>query len=335
MAQIQFPAGLSRRTLLAAGAALAAGPALGQDGDCRIGLPPDHVKGPPVFLDYDQVELDAAYRQEVYQPNIGRVNGRLSALSGDFRFRRGDPARFAYGEGPFEGLDLYRTDRPNAPVFVFIHGGTWRYLDAAMSGFAGEMFLDAGAHFVALDFADVRRVGGDLGVLADQVRRGIAWVARNAGTIGADPDRIWIGGHSSGGHLAAVALSTDWAGDYGLPPDVVKGGLCISGMYDLEPVRLSWRRGYIAFTDAMEHDLSPQRHLDRIVAPVHVVFGTHETPEFQRQARAFAEALEGAGKPVELVMAFGHHHQDTWESLGNPYGVTGRTALAMMGLGRG
>jgi arylformamidase len=335
MARFQPPAGLSRRTLLAAGAALAAGPALGQDGDCRTGLPPDRVKGPRVFLDYDQVELDAAYRQEVYQPHGAQVNGRLSALSGDFRFRRGHPERIAYGEDPVEGLDLYRSDRPDAPVFVFIHGGTWRQLDAAMSAFAGEMFLDAGAHFAALDFADVRRVGGDLGVLADQVRRGIAWVARNAGEIGADPDRIWIGGHSSGGHLAAVALTTDWAGDFDLPPDVVKGGLCISGMYDLEPVRLSWRSSYIAFTDAMEHDLSPQRHLDRIVAPVHVVFGTNETPEFQRQARDFAAALKAAGKPVELVMAFGHYHQDTWESLGNPYGVTGRTALAMMGLGRG
>lgn len=229
-------------------------------------------------------------------------------------------------------LDLYKADAENAPVFVFVHGGTWRHLDAAVSGFAAEPFLDRGAHFAALDFADVRTVGGDLGVLADQVKRAVAWVIGNAALFGGDPDRVCLGGHSSGAHLAAVALITDWAAEFGLPTDALKGGLLLSGMYNLEPVSLSWRSRYVSFTEEMVEALSPQRHVERITAPLAVAYGTLETPEFQRQAEDFAAAIEAAGKPVRLISARSSFHQDLWESLGNPYGTGGRAALTMMGL---
>jgi arylformamidase len=323
---------LTRRGALAAAAAALAAPALAQRQPpvCETGLP-GHQKGPEVWGGYDQTELDAAYDQDFYQPLLERTNDRLASLSYDLRLRRGYPDRIAYGDDPVEKLDLYRAAGTGLPVYVFLHGGTWRFLDAAYSGFAAEMFLDRGAHFAALDFADVRQVGGDLGVLADQVRRGIAWLVANAASYGGDPARVYIGGHSSGGHLAAVALTTDWTA-FGLPADAVKGGMCMSGMYDLAPVRLSWRSRYLSLTDASEDALSPQRHIDRIRCPVVVSHGTHETPEFQRQSRDFAAALEAAGKPVRLLVGQGYHHQDLWESLGNPYGLNGRAALEMMGL---
>ncbi|TGN51324.1 alpha/beta hydrolase [Paracoccus liaowanqingii] len=322
---------ITRRTALAAGACLFGGPALAQP-VCKLGLP-NHVKGPAVWQDLDQDELDASYNQEFYQPHTDAINSRLSGLSYELRTRLGYPERVAYGEGPDEAMDIYKAPESGGPVFVFVHGGIWLYLDASYAGFAAEMFLDRGANFVSLDFAPVNELEGDLARQADQVRRGIAWVVRNAKSFGGDPARVYIGGHSSGGHLAAVALTTDWAGEFGLPTDAVKGGLCMSGMYDLEPVRLSWRSRYIAFTDAMEDATSPQRHLDRITAPVVVSYGTLETPEFQRQARDFAAALEAAGKPVQLIVGQNYFHQDMWETLGNPYGPNGRAALAMMDLG--
>ena len=100
------------------------------------------------------------------------------------------------------------------------------------------MFINAGAHYVALDFIAIKEAGGDLGTMAAQVRRGIAWVHRNAASFDGDPERIFIGGHSSGGHLCGVALVTDWQKEFGLPENAVKGGLCMSGMYDMTPVRL-------------------------------------------------------------------------------------------------
>jgi arylformamidase len=108
----------------------------------------------------------------------------------------------------------------------------------------------------------VNDAGGDLGVMAAQVRRGIAWVAKNAASFGGDPGRIYIGGHSSGGHLCGVALVTDWQKEFDLPDDVIKGGLCMSGMYEMTPVRLSWRRAYVKFTDAMADAMSAQRHIE-------------------------------------------------------------------------
>src|SRR5262245_11756146 len=321
---------ITRRSVLAGAAAIAATPALAQES--RIG-PPKHDKGPKVFMDYDQVELDAAYRQEDYEPQNSQTGERLASSSAETRDRIGDPQRAKYGPSPIESLEIYRTDRPNAPIFLFIHGGTWRFGFAAQAGYPAEMFVKAGAHYVAIDFANVHHTDGDLGVLAAQVRNAIAWTYQNAASFGGDPERLYIGGHSSGGHLCAVALVTDWQGEFGLPADIVKGGLCISGMFDMAPVRLSWRRSYIAFTDAMEDAMSPQRHIDKLVAPVVVSYGTFETPEFQRQSRDFATAVKAAGKPVELIEARNYHHNEMAENLGNPYGPNGRAALAMMKLG--
>jgi arylformamidase len=194
------------------------------------------------------------------------------------------------------------------------------------------MFVDHGAHYVALDFTNVIEAGGDLRVMAEQVRRGIAWVFKNAGSFGGDASRLYIGGHSSGGHLCGVALVTDWR-EFGLPADTVKGGMCMSGMYDLRPVRLSWRSSYIKFDDAMEHAMSSIRHLDKLNAAVTVTHGTFETPEFQRQGRDFAAALKAAGKKVSHIEA-PYAHIESEESLANPYGLNGRAAIEMMGLAR-
>ncbi|HEY1432962.1 MAG TPA: alpha/beta hydrolase, partial [Stellaceae bacterium] len=190
-------------------------------------------KGPLVFLDYDQTALDAAYDQAAYAPNREQLTKRRISDSELARRRVGAPERVAYGPTDIERLDIYRTGRATAPIFVFIHGGAWRSGRSKDFAAPAEIFLAAGAHYVVPDFAWVQDVGGSLMVLAGQVRRAIAWVYDNAAHIGGDPNRLYVGGQSSGGHLAAVALTTDWSGDFGLPADIIKGGMCISGMYDL------------------------------------------------------------------------------------------------------
>ena len=289
-------------------------------------------KGPPVFLDYDQAALDAAYNQAAYAPNREQLIKRRIGDSETVRRRIGEPERVAYGPVEIERLDIYRTARAPAPVFVFIHGGAWR--SGRSKDFAGpaEMFLAAGAHYVVPDFAWVQDVGGSLMVLANQVRRAVAWVHRNATQFGGDPNRLYLGGQSSGGHLAAVALTTDWQRDFGLRGDIIKGGMCISGMYDLTPVRLSARSNYVKFDDVTVAALSPIRHLDRWQAPLIVAYGTCETPEFQRQNREFAAAVEAAGKKVQLLVGENYNHFELPETLGNPYGLLGRAALELMGL---
>ena len=288
-----------------------------------------------MWLDLDQAELDAAYDQTVWAANREQVVRRFAAQSDAARTRLGAPRRFPYGAAPIEGLDLYATMRANAPINVLIHGGAWRAGLAKNYAFAAELFVRAGAHFIVPDFAAVQDVGGSLMPMADQVRRAVAWVYRNARSFGGDPDRLYVSGHSSGAHLAGVVLTTDWPREFNLPRDIVKGGLCSSGMYDLKPVRLSARSNYVKFTDEMEQTLSSQRHLDRLNAPVIVSHGTLESPEFQRQARDFAAALEAAGKPVKLLVGEDYNHFEIIETLGSPYGLLGRAVLEQMKLPQG
>jgi len=320
---------ITRRMVLGGVATMGVAPALAED--CRIG-PPPHDKGPLVFMDYDQVELDAAYDQSFYAPLAGQTWKRLTSASEAVRGRLGQPLRRSYGPTAVEQLDIYPAKRPDAPIFVFVHGGAWLGGEAKNFAFPAEMFVNAGAHYVALDFIAIKDAGNDLRVMADQVRRAIAWVYQRAESFGGDRGQLYIGGHSSGGHLCGIALVTDWAKDFGLPTDAVKGGLFMSGMFDLKPVRLSKRSSYVKFTDEIEQAMSSQRHLDLLRAPIVVTYGTNETPEFQRQSRDFAAAVKAAGKPVELVEALSFNHIEMVESLGNPYGPNGRAALNLMKL---
>jgi arylformamidase len=128
-------------------------------------------------------------------------------------------------------------------------------------------------------------------------------------------------------------VTHDWSKE-GLPQDILKGATLSSGMYDLEPVRLSKRSVYVNFTDAMEHELSAIRHIDKVNTPLIVSYGTYESPEFQRQTRDFAAAVKAAGKPVELLVGDGYNHFEMLETLANPYGLLGRAVLAQMGLQR-
>ena len=215
------------------------------------------VKGPIVWLNMDQQELDDAYDQIVYAPNRDQVGKRRLANSAAALARLGKPLRFAYGPTPIEGLDVYRSPKPNAPIAIFVHGGAWRNGTAAEFTCLAEPFVHAGAHFVVLDFTNVDDAKGSLFPMVEQVRRAVGWVYRNAEKFGGDRNRLHLISHSSGSHLAGCTVTHDWAKDE-LPLDILKGATLSSGMYDLKPVRLSKRSKYVAFTDEMEKNA--QRH---------------------------------------------------------------------------
>jgi arylformamidase len=292
-------------------------------------------KGPIVWLDMDQQELDDAYDQNVYAPNRDQVAKRRLANSAAARARIGEPLRFAYGPTAIEGLDLYRTpsraEGNGAPVAIFIHGGAWRAGAAAEFTVLAEPFVQAGANFAVLDFINVDDAGGSLFPIVEQLRRAVGWIYRNAEKLSGDRNRLHLISHSSGSHLAGCVVTHDWAKD-GLPRDILKSAALSSGMYDLAPVRLSKRSKYVNFTDAMESDLSAIRHLDKLETPLVLSYGTYETPEFQRQTRDFAAAVKAAGKPVELLVGEGYNHFEMLETLANPYGLLGRAVLGQMRL---
>jgi len=281
-----------------------------------------------VFLDYDQAALDRQYNQRAWVANADELIHRYAVMSEAARARLGEPETIAYGAAVNETLDIYRAARAPAPLLVFVHGGAWQRLTKRESAFAAETFVRAGAHFAAADFSAVPAVR--LADLVDQVRRALAFLYRSAERLGIARDRIHLVGHSSGGHLAACALTTDWSALGSAAP--IKGGLCVSGIYDLRPVRLSARNAYLNLDDAGEQALSPQRYLDRLTCPLIVAAAEFEAPEFRRQARDFAAAAADRGGIVSHVEGRGFNHFDFIETLAEPHGLLGKLMLEQMGI---
>lgn len=279
--------------------------------------------------------MPARRRWMVDGPILERSVRRMASLSDEVRERLGAPLHRAYGPGPNEQLDIFPAPSGRAPIFIFIHGGAWREGQARNYAFPAEMFVAAEAHYVALDFMEKMEAGGDLRGMVDQVRRGIAWVYRNAASFGGDPERIYAGGHSSGAHLCSLALVADWRDEFDLPPDILKGGLLMSGLYEMQAISNSLRSSFLAVSDDIDAAMSATRRLDRLNAPVVVTYGTDDPPEFKQQSQVLFDAIKALGKPVELIEAANFGHMEILESLANPYGPNGRAALRLMGLSPG
>jgi len=137
-------------------------------------------------------------------------------------------------------------------------------------------------------------------------------------------------GHSSGGHLCSVMLTTDWT-KYGVPARLFESGLVGSGMYDLEAPMLSARSHYAKVTQEEEHALSAMRHLDLVHCPIIIAYGDKESPEFQRQGRDFAAALKQAGLAHELHIGLGLNHFEVMHSISEPNGFFRTLALRLVG----
>jgi arylformamidase len=160
----------------------------------------------------------------------------------------------------------------------------------------------------------------------------VAWAYHHAAEFGGDRERIFVSGHSSGGHVCGMVVVTDWQREFGLPADVVKGGAPISGMFDLAPVKLSWRNSYVSLDDAAVDRLSPIRHIPARPIPLVIGYGTQELAEFQRQSREFAAAWRARGYPcTELALPNLKHFAVNYE-FNNPRGKLLGAILSQMGL---
>jgi arylformamidase len=231
-------------------------------------------------------------------------------MSDAVRARIGEPRNERYGPTAMETLDIYGQGRT---AFVLVHGGAWKRQSRRENAFAAESIVNAGAAYVALDFALLPSV--TLPEMVGQVCRGIEWVYRNLSTD------IVLCGHSSGSHLAACALTRT---------DGVRSALLVSGIYDLLPVRLSARNDYVRLDDELEHAYSPIRHVDRIGCPVTVACAEHEAAELYRQSREFSSALKLEGRLREAMVGTGLNHFEIIQTLGDPASPLGRAALNML-----
>jgi arylformamidase len=277
-----------------------------------------------IFLHYSQSELDRNYDQRGWIGNAEEIIARYIARSEATRRALDHRRDVAYGQGPDELLDIFPAANAGAPTMIFLHGGAWRNFTKNDFSFVAEALVPAGIHVVVVNFSKLPNAR--LPDLVAQVRSAVAWVWIHAHEFGGDPQRVYFCGHSSGAHLAAVVLLTNWA-EFCLPLDAVKGATCISGCYDLRPVLLSSRGSYIKVSQSEEHALSPARHAAGVPCPLVIVYAEHDTEEFKRHSREFADALSKADALSALICLPSTNHFEIVERITDPESVVLRAVL--------
>lgn len=290
----------------------------------------ERTGGLPDWRTYSQAELDANYDQRTLVPDNGPYKERKRSESAAARAVLECLLDVPYGERSRERLDIFPAATRGAPVQVFIHGGAWKSGDKSEVSYPAPVFHAAGAAFVAVGFDSVPTV--PLETQVRQCRDAVAWLHRHADEFGMDRQRIHVSGHSSGAHVAAMVAATDWGAFDRLPANVVTGVAPISGMFDLEPVRHSWRNGYLGLDRARAHALSPIHHIPTTRTSMVIGVGGDELPEFRRQSTAFASAWLGAGQACEALVVEGRNHFDVGADLGDPESPVTRAILRQMGL---
>lgn len=271
--------------------------------------------GDIVYLDYDAETLFAEYNNRGKVPDFEAFITDFEARSDQLRANaKKGRIDLTYGDGPRDRFDLFLPDAPNPPLHVFIHGGYWQWNDKDTYAFLAKPFLDAGIAFANLEYTLCPEV--TLAELVDQVRRGVTHLWKNGAELGYDRDRIQVSGHSAGGHLTGVILTTDWSAfDDGLPADIVESAMPISGIFDLEPIRHTPIGDPLGLDAVNAAALSPMFALPRTRAQTVVALGSFEGREFHRQAEAFSTNCRNHGADVRIASVRGGNHFSVLEAL--------------------
>ncbi len=278
-----------------------------------------------VFRGYDQEQLDRLYDVRRRVPDWETYTGSFERRSAMVRRRMPGMLDLAYGPHPRERLDLFLPSgvrRP--PVNLFFHGGYWRSGEKERYSYVAEGFLPLGAAAGIVEYALAPEV--DMDELVRQCRAAVAWVADQAGQLGVDGDRIFVSGHSAGGHIVGMLMSEGWDGFA-----AVKGGCGLSGLYELEPIRLTYLNSTLALDPGMAARNSPAL-LRPAGAPLLLAVGGEEGAEYLRQTAAMEERLRADGVPCSATVVAGGNHYTIVQSLGDPLDELTRAVHRQMGL---
>ena len=291
-----------------------------------------------IYADYSQAELDrqydAASTVPSLQPFLERWSDDSARARAELRNERvayGDDGRGSYGAQEREWLDVFPAEKAGSPLFVFIHGGYWRRLDAGYFSFVAGPVVRAGGACALLNYP--LAPAASLDEIVDAARRAFIWLAVNATTrLNATPQRIVVGGHSAGGQLAGMLAATDWSAR-GLPEASIGGVFGLSGLYDVEPVRRSNVNDWLQLRDAADAERnSPLAHLPHMPVPVVAAVGARESDEFRRQSRVYADACRGAGAGASYLEAAEHNHYTIVGELGDSGSSLSKSLNTMLGL---
>jgi arylformamidase len=267
------------------------------------------------YLGYSREELDELYETARRVPDVGDFVARFEARSEAARQQLPCRLDVAYGEHPRERLDVFGAASPDAPVLLFFHGGYWRASTKERYSYVAQGVVPLGIALAVVEYALIPTV--TMGELLDQCRRAVAHVHAHAAELGCDRQRIHLSGHSAGGQIVAMLHATDWE-QWGVPAEAIRGGMALSGIFELEPMRDCYLNDTLQLSEDDLARHSPVRLPPSLHAPLHLSVGEDEGAEFIRQTRVMQAHWEGRGVPVDAAILPGHHHYSLVESLGDP-----------------
>lgn len=260
-----------------------------------------------VYRDYTTADLEVQYNNRARVPEHPQIFARWQARSRAFRATVEYLPDLAYGSGEREVLDLFLCGRPDTPLQLFIHGGYWQAMDKHYFSFLAEALVDQGINVAVLNYGLCPTVSLDH--IVTQLRLACIWLWRHAGEYGIDPGRLQVCGHSAGGHLCAMLMSTQWpelAED--LPSDLIKSGVAVSGLFDLEPLRHTPINQALDLDEDVARRNSPVFLMAAVPSPLLLAVGGLESVEYHRQSRDLAASWGAQGVPVELLDLPGLNH---------------------------
>lgn len=276
--------------------------------------------------------MEAQYNNRANVPEHPRHIAEWAEKSRRWEAEARSELDIAYGGSPAELLDLFLGDAERAPVHMYIHGGYWQANSRKSSSFVARPLVAAGAHVAVLEYGLCPDVSID--EIARQTRAALAWLHRNVASRGGDPDRITVSGHSCGGQLVGMAMATDWpAFGAGLPIDLVKGGVSVSGVFDLAPLIDTSINEKVGMDVETARRNSPLFMKPATKAPVALIYGAEETPAFHEQSARFAEAWAVRGAPTSCEAVPGADHFTVLSGMDGPRHPATRAILAQLGPG--
>ena len=263
-----------------------------------------------LFRGMDRAALDAAYnnRNAVGNAAVERHYAAWQTRTKALNAARKPELDLRYGAGARERLDFYKAGPSNAPTLIFIHGGYWQMNDKELFSFVAEGPLANGINVAIVEYTLAPAARMDQ--ICAEIRRSVDWLLTNLARLGGDPGRLYVSGHSAGGHLTSIAM--------GNPR--LAGGIAISGIFDLEPIRLNYLNEKLQLDVAEAERNSTIKHLPKQAGRLVVSVGAQELPELVRQSEEYAKAWTASGLAGAYLPLAGHDHFSILEELARPDG---------------
>ena len=242
--------------------------------------------------------LEKGYNVRLLVDDFDGLINKWTKRSATFRATVDSSIDCQYGSGEKDKLDIFRCGQDNAPLFIFIHGGYWQRGDKSFYSFVAESFVQSGIDVALIGYQLCP--GASMTNVVEKIQEAIIWLWRNADKYSISKNRINISGHSAGGHITGMVLATDWQQiSNDLPKNIVKTGIPISGLYQLDPIRETTIGDALGLNDKESKALSPHFFEPKTSAPILVALGGGETPEFHWQTNKFVEKWKEHNAPLD------------------------------------